>query len=236
MSFATLPYPAHGWAYKQSCQQKSASDEQALLRRSNSSIPFVPSALIRPSSQGSLLQKKKKKLPSHKSWIIKSWMLEFSGWIGVSVSLLFDRQHERQLGSMTFRFWPPAVGCEPQPRLALRLEPDCAPRHFWIRRPAEDGRDRGVHAQAHKHQVGFGRGLQPAAQWGPGTQGNSCRFPALPFSWERGLQSRNKSRGTCCHLSTFLLKPPTTLPLDWLESLRFLNQGWRLALAALPNF
>ena len=69
-----------------------------------------------------------------------------------------------------------------------------------------------------------------------GTQDNSCRFPALPFSWERGLESRNKSRGTCCTLSPFLLKPPTMLPLDWLESLRFLNEGWRLALAALPNF
>ena len=146
MSFAPLPYPAHGWAYKQSCQQKSASDERALLRQSNSSISFVHSALIRPSSQGSLLQKKKKKLPSHKSWIIKSWMLEFSGWIGVSVSLLFDRQHERQFSYMTLSFWPPAVGCEPQPRLALRLEPDCVPRHFWTRRPAGDERDSaGMH-------------------------------------------------------------------------------------------
>lgn len=32
---------------------------------------------------------------------------------------------------------------------------------------------------------------------------NRCKFPLLSFSWEPAQQSRNKSRGTCCHSSTF---------------------------------
>lgn len=79
----------------------------------------------------------------------------------------------------------------------------------------------------------------PAACCTAGTQSralpcNRCKFAEPRFSWERRLESRNKSRGTRCHLSSFLLNPPM-LPLDWLESLEFFNEGWRLALAALPG-